>query len=52
MALYKSLYGKKYRLSIHQDEAGERQYLGSEMVDQAIEAIKIIKKQMKTAQSR
>ena len=41
MAPYKALYTKKYRSPIHWDEAGERQYLGLDIVDQAMEAIKL-----------
>ena len=52
MAPYEALYGRRCRSPIHWDEAGERQYLGPEMVDQATEAIKVIRKRMKTAQSR
>ena len=52
MAPYEALYGRKCRSPVHWDEAGERQYLGPDMVDQATEAIKVIRQRMKTAQSR
>ena len=52
MAPYEALYGRKCRSPVHWDEAGERQYLGPEMVDEATEAIRKIQKRMETAQSR
>ena len=52
MALYEALYGKKYRSPIHWDEVGERQYLGPDMVNQTMEAIKVMRQWMKIAQSR
>ena len=52
MAPFEALYGRKCRSPIHWDEAGERRYLGPEMVDRATEAIKMIQKRRKTAQSR
>ena len=52
MAPYEALYDRKYRLPIHWDEAGERQFLGPELVEQATEAIKKIRERIKTAQSR
>ena len=52
MAPYEAFYDRKYRSPIHWDEARQRWYLGLDMVDQAIEAIKVIRQWMKTAQSR
>ena len=52
MAPYEALYGRKYRLLVYWDEAGERQYLGPDMVDQTTKAIKVIRQRMKTGQSR
>ena len=52
MAPYEALYGRKCRSPVHWDEAGERQFLGPELVEQATEAIKKIREKMKTAQSR
>ena len=52
MALYKALYGRKYRSPVHWDEAGERKFLGPELVEQATEAIKKIRERMRTGQSR
>ena len=44
MAPYEALYGRKCRSPIHWYEAGERKYLGPELVEQATEAIKKIQK--------
>ena len=52
MAPYEALYGRKCRSPIHWHEAGERKYLGPELVEQATEAIFKIKERMKTSQSR
>ena len=49
---YEALDGRKYCLPIHWDETGEWQYLGPDIVDQTMEAIKVIKQRMKTAHSR
>ena len=43
MAPYEALYGRKCRSPVHWDEAGKRQYLGPDMVDQTTEAIKVIR---------
>ena len=52
MAPYEALYGRKCRSPVHWDEAGEKKYLGPELVEQASEAIWKIRQRMKTAQSR
>ena len=49
MAPYEALYGRQCRSPVHWDEAGERRYLGPEMVDEATEAIRKIQKRMKAA---
>ena len=49
MAPYEALYGRKCRSPVHWDEAGESQFLGPELVEQATEAIKKIREKMKTA---
>ena len=40
MAPYEALYGRKCRSPVHWDEAGERKFLGPELVEPATEAIK------------
>ena len=49
MAPYEVLYSRKYRSPVQWDEAGEKQFLGPELVEQATEAIKKIRERMKTA---
>ena len=39
IALYEALYKTKCRSPVHWDEAGERNYLGPELVEQASKAI-------------
>ena len=52
MAPYEALYGRKCRSPIHWHEAGERKYLGPELVEQATEAVEKIQQHMKTSQNR
>ena len=49
---YDMLYGRKCRSPIHWDEAGERSYLGPELVQQTNEALEKIKARMLATQSR
>ena len=52
IAPYEALYGRKCRSPIHWHEAGERKYLGPELVEQANEVIEKIQHHMKTSQSQ
>ena len=52
MPPYEALYGRKCRSPIHWDEVGERQILGPELVQDAIEKVKVIRQKLQTAQSR
>ncbi|KZV18741.1 Retrotransposon protein, Ty3-gypsy subclass [Dorcoceras hygrometricum] len=52
MAPYEALYGRKCRSPIHWDDVGERTKIGPDIIEQTSEAIKRIRDQMKTAQSR
>ncbi|XP_062100194.1 uncharacterized protein LOC133806075 [Humulus lupulus] len=49
MALYESLYGQKFRSSIHWNEASERKFLGIEEVDKVTEDIKKIRERLQTS---
>ena len=49
---YEMLYGKKCISLIHWDEAGERRYLGPELVQQTNEALEKIRARMLATQSR
>ena len=52
VAPYEMLYGRKCRSPIHWDEAGERRYLGPEMVQRTNEALEKIRARMLASQSR
>ncbi|KAL2252851.1 UNVERIFIED_CONTAM: Transposon Tf2-11 polyprotein [Sesamum indicum] len=52
MAPYEALYGRKYRSPICWDIEGLRQLEGSELVQETVDKIKIVKKCLKAAQDR
>ncbi|XP_075108999.1 uncharacterized protein LOC107775271 [Nicotiana tabacum] len=52
MAPYKALYGRRCRSPIGWFEVGEAELLGPELVYQAMEKVKLIQWNLKTAQSR
>ena len=52
VAPYEMLYGRKCRSPIHWDEAGERSYLGPELVQETNEALEKIRARMLATQSR
>ncbi|XP_070034523.1 uncharacterized protein [Nicotiana tomentosiformis] len=52
MALFEALYGRRCRFPIGWFKVGEAQLLGPDMVHQAMENVKVIKKRLKMAQSR
>ena len=52
MPPYEALYGRKCRSPIHWDEVGERQILGPELVQDAIDKVKVIRQKLQTVQSR
>ncbi|PKU85197.1 hypothetical protein MA16_Dca022281 [Dendrobium catenatum] len=52
MAPYEALYGRKCRTPLSWFEAGERQLLGPQLVDQATEKVRLIKDRLKAAQDR
>lgn len=52
MAPYEMLYGRKFRSPLHWDEAGERSFLGPELVQRTNEAIEKIRARMLASQSR
>ena len=49
---YEALYGRKCRSPICWDDVGERRLLGSEIVQQTIDKIQVIKERLQTVQSR
>uniref|UniRef100_A0A1U7VS81 Uncharacterized protein LOC104221386 n=1 Tax=Nicotiana sylvestris TaxID=4096 RepID=A0A1U7VS81_NICSY len=52
MAPYEALYGRKCRSPIGWFDVGETKLLGPELVQQAIEKVKLIQERLRTAQSR
>uniref|UniRef100_A0A1S3WXM6 Tf2-1-like SH3-like domain-containing protein n=1 Tax=Nicotiana tabacum TaxID=4097 RepID=A0A1S3WXM6_TOBAC len=52
MAPYEALYGRKCRSPIGWFEVGEAELLGPNLVQQAMEKVKLIRDQLRTAQSR
>ncbi|XP_038882279.1 uncharacterized protein LOC120073511 [Benincasa hispida] len=52
MAPYQALYGRLYRTPICWNEVGERKLLGSELVQQTSNNIKIIRDNLKTTRDR
>src|SRR4051812_9365190 len=52
MAPFEFLYGRKCRTPLNWSETGERQLFGPDMIQEAEEKVRIVREQLKTAQSR
>ena len=52
MAPYEALYGQKCRTPLFWDEVGERQMIGSDLIQRTCEKVELIKDRLKAAQSR
>ncbi|KAK6120997.1 hypothetical protein DH2020_045267 [Rehmannia glutinosa] len=52
MAPYEALYGRRCRSPIHWHEAGEKKLIEVDLVQEAMEKVKLIKERIRTAQSR
>src|SRR3954469_2324322 len=52
MAPFEFLYGRKCQTPLNWSEAGERQFCRPDMIQEAEEKVRIIREQLKTAQSR
>ncbi|KAL5549103.1 hypothetical protein UlMin_004334 [Ulmus minor] len=52
MAPYEALYGRRCRSPAHWYETGENQIAAPDFIESTTEAVKLIQKRMKTAQSR
>ena len=52
MTLFEALYGRKCRSPICWDEVGEQQVMGTEIIQDIVGKIKLIRDRIKTAQSR
>src|SRR4051812_14436768 len=52
MAPFEFLYGRKCRTPLNWSETGERQFFGPDLIQDAEEQVHIVRKKLKTAQSR
>ena len=52
MPPFEALYGRKYRSPICSEEVGDRRIFNPDIIQEATDKIKLIKKKMKAAQSR
>jgi hypothetical protein len=52
MSLFDALYGRKCRTTLYWDQTGERQVFGSEIIQEAEEQVRLIRENLRTAQSR
>ena len=52
MPPFEALYGRKCRSPIHWDEVGDRQMLGRELVQDALDKVRLIRQRLQAAQSR
>ena len=49
MAPYEALYGKKCRSPVCWDDVGERKLVGSEIIQQSVQKVRLIKERLRTA---
>ena len=52
MSLFEALYGKKCRTPLYWDQTGERHYFGPELIQEAEEQVRIIRENLRVAQTR
>jgi hypothetical protein len=52
MSPFKALYGRNCRTPLHWDQPGERQVFGPDILLEAEENIRMVRENLKTAQSR
>jgi hypothetical protein len=52
MSPFEALYGKKCRTPLYWDQTGERQLFGLEIIQEAEEQVRIIRENLKVAQTR
>jgi hypothetical protein len=51
MSPFEALYGKKCRTPLYWDQIGERQFFGPEIIQEAEEQVRLIRENLRTAQS-
>jgi hypothetical protein len=52
MSPFEALYGRKCRTPLYWDQTGERQFFGLEIIQEAEEQVRLIRENLRTAQSR
>jgi transposase InsO family protein len=52
MSMFEALYGRKCRTPLYWDQTSERQFIGPDIIQEAEEQVRLIKENLKTAQSR
>jgi hypothetical protein len=52
MSPFEALYGRKCRTPLYWDQIGERQFFGHEIIQEAEEQVRMIRRNLRTAQSR
>jgi hypothetical protein len=52
MSSFEALYGRKCRTSLYCDETGERQFFGPEIIQEVEEQVRLIRENLRNAQSR
>jgi hypothetical protein len=52
MSPFEALYGRKCRTPLYWDQIGERQFFGPKIIQEAEEQVRIIRENLRTAQSR
>jgi hypothetical protein len=52
MSPFEALYGRKCRTPLYWDQTGERQFFGSEIIQEAEEQVRLIRENLRTMQSR
>src|SRR3954471_20579776 len=52
MAPFELLYGRRYQTPLNWSEIGERQFFGPDMIKEAEDQVRIVRDQLKAAQSR
>jgi len=52
MALFEALYGRKYKSPLCWDEVSARRHLGPEVIVQTMDKVRIIRENLRAAQSR
>jgi hypothetical protein len=52
MSPFEALYGRKCRTPLYWDQTGERQFFGPKLIQEAEEQVRMIRENLRTAQSR